>query len=66
MVQLVNDPVNCSWLIVNAVVWVRSLAPELPHAVGMAKKKKDKIKQKIIPLISVLLYSSALPSIFFY
>ena len=28
---------------VTAVVWVCSLAQELPHAVGMAKKKKIKI-----------------------
>ena len=26
---------------VTAVVWVCSLAQELPHAVGMAKKKKN-------------------------
>ena len=31
---------------VNAVAWVRSLAPEPLHAMGMAKKKKKKKKRE--------------------
>ena len=28
-----------------AWLWIRSLTPELSHAVGMAKKKKEKRKE---------------------
>ena len=39
MVQQVKDPV-LSLVLVTAVAWVQSLAWELPHATGAAKKKK--------------------------
>ena len=33
---------------VTAIVWVQSLAWELPHAIGMAKKKKKKKKKNLL------------------
>ena len=41
--QQVKDPA----CIVSAVAWVRSLARELPHAEGIAKKGKRKQNKKI-------------------
>ena len=42
MVQLVKDNVVAAVAWVNAVAQVGSLAQELPHATGLAKKKKKK------------------------
>ena len=42
MVQGVKDLASSlQWLGVTAVAWVRSLAQELPQAVGAAKKEKE-------------------------
>ena len=39
VVQWVKDlALSLLWLWLSAVAWVRSLAQELPHAVGTAKK----------------------------
>ena len=41
MIRRVKDPaLSPLWLMLIAVLWVRFLAWELPHAMGMAKKKK--------------------------
>ena len=34
----------CGWI--TAVVRVQSLAQEIPHAVGLAKKREKKVKKK--------------------
>ena len=47
MVQQVKDPgIVTAAAQVTAVAWVRSLARELPHAMGTAKKKKKEILMK--------------------
>ena len=43
MAQQVKD---LAVALVTAVVWVQSLAPELPHALCVAKKKKKKKREK--------------------
>ena len=42
VVQQVKEPVSAAVALVEAVVRVKSLAWELFHAVGVAKKKKKK------------------------
>ena len=50
MVPQVKDPVFRITAVarVSAVLWVRSLAPELPHAVDAAKKKEKKKRDRLI------------------
>ena len=43
MAQSIKDlALSLLWLLLIAMAWVQSLAQELTHAMGMAKKKKKK------------------------
>ena len=45
--QQVKDPVlSLLWLGATAVAWIRSLAWELPDAMGKAKRKEEAEKKK--------------------
>ena len=46
----------CHWAWVTAMVWVQSLAWELPHALGTTKKKKkEERKEGLTALNSIVL-----------
>ena len=47
---------------VATVAWVPSLAPEFPHATGIAKRKKKKRNKRIKALESCCLGSNAKPT----
>ena len=54
MAQWVKDVVlSLSWLWLFAVVQVQSLAWELPHAVGVTKKKNDSLFHNAIVVLQL-------------